>query len=151
MPEPLIHLTVAAVVERQNRFLLVEERVDGQLCINQPAGHIDAPETAIEAVIRETLEETGYALEVTGFLGISTFSPSPLHTYYRLTFVGTVASEPVSTQLDKDIIRAVWLTEGELKQRPDLRSPLVLRDIARYRSGLVFPLSLFADTHLSHD
>ena len=138
------HVTVATIVERDNRFLLVYENSDGDKVYNQPAGHLDPNETLLEAAVRETREETGWIVEPTHVLGVSQYL-SPLNglTYLRTTFIARAIAPLVDAVLDTDIIEAVWLTYEEILARRDqLRSPLVLRDIEQYLAGVRYPLSL---------
>ena len=145
-PEPAIHLTVATLVVNQTRFLMVEEVIDGQIWINQPAGHVEPGEHPADSAIRETREETGYAIELTGFLGISTLITPNQSCYYRLTFIGRAIGEPGTEPLDTGILRALWLTADEIRALPNPRSPLVTQDIERFSRGEHFPLSMLAAT-----
>ncbi len=142
------HVTVATVVERDNRFLLVYEESDGQRVYNQPAGHLDAHESLMQAAVRETLEETGWQVELTHVLGLSQYvSPVNGFTYVRTTFAAKALAALPQAVLDAEIIEPVWLTYEEiLARKAELRSPLVLQDIERYRSGVRFPLA-FIYTH----
>ncbi len=126
--------------------MLVEEVIDGKPCINQPAGHVDPGEHPADAAVRETLEETGYRVQLTHFLGISVLDTPNAGTYYRLSFVAEVIEQLKDAVLDQGILRAVWKTADEIEQMNNLRSPLVRDDIARFRRGQRFPLSLLADT-----
>ncbi|HMU66621.1 MAG TPA: NUDIX hydrolase [Cellvibrionaceae bacterium] len=138
------HVTVATVVEQNGKFLLVHEQSDGRAVYNQPAGHWDEHETLFEAARRETLEETGWVVELSYLLGISHYiSPINGFTYLRITFVATPLEQIAEAKLDADIIEAVWLSLDEIQTRQThLRSPLVLNDINRYLRGEQFPLSL---------
>ncbi len=120
---------VAAVVERDGRFLFVEEEADGRAVFNQPAGHLDAGETLLDAVRRETLEESAWHIEPTGLIGVYLMQPpeSPI-TYLRFCFRATAIRHEPGRTLDKEIIRAVWFTPEELRaEQARHRSPLVLR------------------------
>ena len=138
------HVTVATIVERDNRFLLVYENSDGDKVYNQPAGHLDPNETLLEAAVRETREETGWIVKPTHVLGVSQYlSPLNGFTYLRTTFIAQAITPLADAVLDTDIIEAVWLTYEEILNRRDqLRSPLVLRDIEQYLAGVRYPLSL---------
>ena len=141
------HITVAAVIEREGRFLLVEERSGDEIVYNQPAGHLEMGENLLEAVERETLEETAWRFRPTAILGIYHWaSPKNQVTYLRFCFTGEgVAHHPDQT-LDSDIIRTWWLTRDEVIDRtPQLRSPLVLRCIDDYLAGKRYPLALYTD------
>lgn len=138
------HVTVATIIERDNRFLMVYEEADGKKVYNQPAGHLDPDETLQEAAIRETLEETGWTVKLTGVVGVNLYTaPSNGITYFRTTFIGEVMSHDAERKLDTGIIEAVWLTYDELVARKDqLRSPMTLQIIDDYRSGRRFPLEV---------
>ena len=124
-------VTVAAVVRRQDRFLMVEECPNGQPVINQPAGHLEFGESLIEAVCREVLEETACAFEPTGLIGIYQWTlPTTDCTYLRFCFVGDVSEPLAGHTLDPDIRATHWMTRIEIESgRLPLRSPLVLRCI----------------------
>ncbi len=141
------HLTVAAVIESKQRFLLVEEKSDGLIVFNQPAGHWDEGETLIEAVIRETLEESAWHFQPEAIVGLYQYT-SPLNniTYLRINFCGPALSHEPDQKLDTDILRTVWLTRNDIAQLENLRSPMVLRCIDDYLAGTRYPLSLI--THL---
>jgi 8-oxo-dGTP pyrophosphatase MutT (NUDIX family) len=134
-------VTVAALVEREGRFLIVEERIRGRLVLNQPAGHLEANETLLQAVARETLEETAWHLTPLALLGVYLW-PSPRgHTTLRFAFIGEVDRFEAERTLDPPVIAAHWLTLGELeRRRQQLRTPLVLRCIGDYLSGRRLPL-----------
>lgn len=138
------HVTVATIVERDNRFLLVYEESDGSKVYNQPAGHLEPGETLAEAAIRETLEETGWAVELTGVVGVNLYTaPSNGVTYFRTTFIADAVSHDPTRTLDTGIIEAVWLTYEELVERKNqLRSPMTLQIIEDYRAGRRFPLGV---------
>ncbi len=147
-----IHLTVAAVIERGGRFLCVEERVDGALRVNQPAGHLEPGESLTEAVVRETLEETAYAFEPVALLGIYRWRhPQRRITYVRVAFVGRVGATPTERALDEGIERALWLTAEEVRaRRAEHRSPLVMRCVDDHIAGHRFALTLLADVTEDH-
>ena len=135
------HATVAVVVPHGDAFLVVKEHSEGAVVLNQPAGHIEENESVFEAACREALEETGYRVELTGFLGLYIFrSPRNGATYHRYAFIGE-AVEKVSEELDEGIIEPHWLTEGQLvESEAMLRSPLVLECVRDYKSGRRLPL-----------
>lgn len=137
-------LTVAAIVERNGRFLMVEERVDGRTVLNQPAGHVEYGESFLDAVVRETREETGWRLIPTALVGLYLWRvPASTTQILRLCFCGDVDDHDSERELDDGIIAAHWLDERTLAAREDeLRSPLVLRGIADYRGGHRHPLDL---------
>ncbi|MGB1580199.1 MAG: NUDIX hydrolase [Nevskiales bacterium] len=140
-------LTVAAIAERDGRFLMVEEKVEGQLVFNQPAGHLDESETLLEAVVRETLEETGWRVEPLAVSGLYLWkSPRRGTTILRTSFVVEPLSELEDAVLDEGIERAVWLSREEIAASSRLRSDFVLRSIDDYLSGQRLPLDIV--THL---
>lgn len=137
------HATVATVIAKGDRFLLVHENTDAGQVYNQPAGHLDPNETLIEAAVRETREETGWHVEIKALLAISLYKAPNGRTYLRTSFVATPLEPIANAALDKEIIEAVWLTYDEILQRKmQLRSPLVLSDIDRFRRGETYPLEL---------
>ncbi|WP_111496470.1 MULTISPECIES: NUDIX hydrolase [Marinobacter] len=140
------HATVAVVTEKDGRFLMVEERSNGLVVFNQPAGHVEENETILEAACREALEETGWQVEPRHFLGLYTYqAPATGKTYYRMCFVAEALTHETD-ELDDDIIAAHWLTYEELKEQSEkLRSPLVMRCIEDYLAGRRFPLSVIID------
>jgi 8-oxo-dGTP pyrophosphatase MutT (NUDIX family) len=137
-------LTVAAVVERDGRFLLVEERVGPQLVFNQPAGHVERGEQLVAAVIRETLEETAWDFRPDALVGIYFWDvPEKRRSFLRFAFAGQVTSHDKTRRLDRGIARAVWLTHEQIVElTPRLRSPMVLRCIEDYLKGQRYPLDL---------
>lgn len=138
------HVTVATIIEQDNRYLMVYEEADGKNVYNQPAGHLDPNETLKEAAIRETLEETGWTIALTGVVGVNLYTaPSNGITYFRTTFIGKALSQDTNRPLDTGIIEAVWLSYEELVARKDqLRSPMTLQIIEEYRAGRRFPLEV---------
>lgn len=139
------HVTVATVVEKDGTFLLVEEHTEGVThpVYNQPAGHVEADETLIQAAVRETLEETGWQVEITNLLGIYTYTPPmfPDRTYYRFCFWAKPIQD-TKQALDQDIIQAVWLSLDQLKESARARSPLVIKALEDAHKGQKFPLNL---------
>lgn len=138
------HVTVAAIVERENRFLLVEEKISGSLVINQPAGHLEEGESLVDAVRRETIEETGWAFLPRSLVGIHLWRhPGFSTTFLRVSFAGDCTDYNSSRELDRGIVKTLWLTRNELEvQKHRLRSPMVLRCIDDYLEGQNYPLSL---------
>jgi len=141
------HVTVAAVIESGARFLLVQERVDSRSVFNQPAGHLEDGESLIEAVVRETLEETAWQFDPESIIGLYRWRhPGKARTYLRVAFAGSGVSVDEPSPLDPDIERVVWMNAMELRRESArLRSPMVLRTVEDYLSGSHFPLSLLAD------
>lgn len=140
-------ITVAAVIERDGRYLLVEERSGEHTVYNQPAGHLEAGETLLQAAARETWEETAWRFHPTALLGIYQWTGHDNGvTYLRFCFSGECGEHDPRQPLDDGIIRACWLTHDEvLACRDRHRSPLVLRCIDDFRAGRRFPLSLYTD------
>lgn len=144
---PSIDVTVAAVIEHDARFLMVEERANGKVVYNQPAGHLEPNESLLDAVIRETREETGYRFEPRYLLGIYLWRAETGKSYLRVTFTGGFVPPPAPARLDDGIIAVHWLGRDRLLGLAgQLRSPMVMRCIDDYRAGLRFPLESL--THL---
>ena|SRR5690554_3820060 len=141
------HITVACVVEDQQRFLMVEELSQGQLVLNQPAGHLEPGESLVQAAVRETFEETGWQVEPTHVLGISRYVAEHSGVvYYRTSFIAKAIKHYPDSPLDTGILRAVWMSYEELQQQKSrMRSPLVLKNIEKYLAGKHYPLSLIDD------
>lgn len=142
------HATVAAIVEENGKFLLIEEETDRGNRFNQPAGHLEDNETLLEAVIRETQEESAYAFSPTALLGIYHWKHEHNDTtYLRFAYIGTVSNHQPTQALDKGIIRSVWMDIAEIHEKSMLmRSPQVLTCFEDYLAGKAFPLE--AVTHL---
>ena len=140
------HVTVATVVEKDGKFLFVEEHTEGvtHTVFNQPAGHVECNETIIQAAIRETMEETGHVVEVDALLGIYTYTPPmfPDRTYYRFCFLAHVLECFPDAQLDTGIVGPKWMTLNELQESARARSPLVIKAVKDAMSGQKYPLSL---------
>lgn len=147
------HVTVAAVAQRHSQFLFVEERVGGELVINQPAGHLDPGENLIEAVVRETLEETAWHFEPEALVGIYLWrQPQNGATFLRFSFAGRVSGHDSSLDLDDGIERALWLTRDQIiSQQPRLRSPMVLRGVDDFLAGQRIPLAVLESLDLATD
>ena len=138
------NVTVAAVVERDGRFLLVEEETVDGLRFNQPAGHLEPNESLVEGSARETLEETAHPFSPNFLIGIYQWSrPDGEITYLRFAFGGEVGECIAGLALDAGIVRAVWLTREEIAGcRSRHRSPLVMQCVEDYLSGRRAPLEL---------
>lgn len=138
------HVTVAAVLEREGRFLFVEERVRGRLVINQPAGHLDEGESLLEAVRRETLEETAWHMEPTAVVGLYQYRGRDNGaTFLRVCFAGRLLERDDGRELDDGILRTLWLEPGELDDlHARLRSPMVTRCVTDFLDGRRHPLEL---------
>jgi 8-oxo-dGTP pyrophosphatase MutT (NUDIX family) len=138
--------TVACLAERDGRFLLVEETIGGHTVINQPAGHLEEGESLVQAVIRETLEETGWVFEPQALVGIYRWrSPGENLTFLRYCFTGVCTAHDPDHPLDPQIDRAVWLSVEELRGMEHLRSPMVMRCIDDYLAGSRHSLDLLVD------
>jgi ADP-ribose pyrophosphatase YjhB (NUDIX family) len=138
------HVTVAAVVQRDGKFLLVEEETESGLAFNQPAGHLEEGESLVDAVVRETLEETAYHFKPTHLVGIYNWQhPTKGITYLRFAFAGELRGYEAGRQLDEGIIGARWLTLDEVQAtQARHRSPLILRCIEDGLAGKAYPLDL---------
>ncbi|WP_136477166.1 NUDIX hydrolase [Pseudomonas sp. DG56-2] len=141
------HITVATIVEDQGRFLMVEEFKAGKHVFNQPAGHLEANESLLDAARRETLEESAWEVELTGIVGIYLYTaPSNGVTYQRVCFAARPLKHHPQRPLDSDIVRAVWLSRDELLAMPERwRSELVPRCIDDYLAGPLHSLTLIRD------
>lgn len=143
-------VTVAAVIERGGRFLLVEEETEDGLRLNQPAGHLDPGESLVHAVIRETLEETAYTFVPTALLGcymgrwhtVATAARAGSDTtYVRFAFAGELGQPDDGRQLDTGIVRTIWMTAEEIRACPERhRTPLLQVCINDYLAGKRFAL-----------
>lgn len=140
------HVTVACVVARGERYLMVEEEIDGRLVYNQPAGHLDDDESLLRAAARETLEETGWTVQVEHFLGVHQWrSTEHGEGVVRFSFAARALAHDPHRPLDKGIRRAVWLTRAEIAALGDrLRSPMVLLSIDAWLAGRRLPLDLLS-------
>lgn len=138
------NVTVASVIERDGRFLVVEEETADGLRFNQPAGHLEAGESLVEAAARETLEETAHRFVPEYVVGIYQWPvPQGEITYLRFTFGGTAGAEETGRELDAGIVRALWLTRDELLEcRARHRNPLVLQCVDDWIAGRRYALDL---------
>ncbi|MGK0674002.1 MAG: NUDIX hydrolase [Halothiobacillaceae bacterium] len=138
------HVTVAAVLEQDGRFLLVEERVDGEIRLNQPAGHLEEGESLIEAVVRETMEEAGMVFRPTHLVGLYQWrAPKNGVTYLRAAFGGKLEHIIAHAVLDEGVIGPLWLTLDEVRARAaQHRSPLVMACIEDHLAGRRHALDL---------
>jgi phosphatase NudJ len=140
-------VTVAAIIEREGRFLLVEEETSGGLRLNNPAGHLDPGESPAEGCAREALEESGWHFRPTHLVGIylSRFvkkADGEDITYLRFAFCGELGAHEPERPLDEGIVRTVWMTADELRASAERhRSPLLLRCLEDYLAGVRLPLS----------
>lgn len=137
-------LTVAAVAERRDRFLMIEEMVRGQAVLNQPAGHVEPGESLVQTVARESLEEAGWIFVPEFITGIYLWTDSEAQrSFLRVVFCGQLASHLPDRKLDAGILRTLWLSRDELAAHPEkLRNPMVLRSIDDYLAGHRLPADL---------
>ncbi len=142
-----IDVTVAAIVERNGRFLMVEEETAQGVVFNQPAGHLEPGESLIEAVVRETLEETGYDFTPEALLGFYRWAHVGTSvTFLRVAFFGSAKDPADRVTLDEGILATHWLTRGQLAAQPArLRSPMVTRCIDDYLGGQRLDLDCLVD------
>ena len=138
-------VTVAAVIERDGKFLLVQERIEGRLVLNQPAGHLDPGESLVAACRREVLEETAHRFEPTGLVGIYRWYYAPKDvTFLRFCFKGKLEGGE-RRPLDKEIVALHWLTRAELeKRKAEHRSPLVQKCVDDFLAGRHYPLEVLS-------
>ena len=138
-------VTVAAVIEREGRFLMVEEEYDGARVLNQPAGHLDPGESLVHACAREVLEETAHRFTPQSLVGIYRWYYAPRDlTFLRFTFSGRLEGVEQGRALDKEIIAAHWYSRDELLAKKAMhRTPLVLACIDDYLAGKRYPLDVF--------
>ena len=137
-------VTVATVVVRDGRLLCVEERANGHLVINQPAGHLEPDESLLEAAIRETREETGWNVRITHVVGAYQWKATETGRHYlRFAFAAEPLDEIPGAALDEGIVRTLWLTPQELQaEQARHRSPLVWRVVMDHLAGQRSPLSM---------
>ena len=136
-------VTVATVVVRDGKLLCVEERANGALVINQPAGHLEPDESLIEAAVRETREETGWNVRVTHLVGAYQWKAETGRHYLRFAFGGRVGEEVPGFELDDGIVRAVWMSPEEIRATADRhRSPLIVQCVDDWLAGRRYDLDL---------
>lgn len=138
------HATVAAIIERDNKFLMVEELIHGERVFNQPAGHLDPDESLIDAVIRETQEESAWQFIPEAVTGIYLWKhPDNGETFLRVAVCGSCINHDAQQVLDDGILNTVWKSREELVQDTHiLRSPMVINCIDDYLSGKRYPLDM---------
>ena len=139
-------VTVATIVVRDGRFLMVEETVGGQIVLNQPAGHLEPDESVLAAAVRETMEETAWEVKLTAFIGAYQWkAPETGRHYLRMAFAADPVAHLPERALDDGIVQALWLTPEELlSEQARHRSPLVWRVLEDYLAGQRHPLSLLS-------
>lgn len=147
------NVTVAAIIEKEGRYLLVEELTREGLRLNNPAGHLDPFESPAEGCAREALEETAHTFQPTALVGVylSRFQRPATQediTYLRLAFCGEIGEQQAGRSLDEGIVRTVWMTLDEVRASADRhRSPLVLRCVEDHLAGQRYPLEMiYTDT-----
>lgn len=139
-------LTVAAIVEQQGRFLMVEESIEGRSTLNQPAGHVEDGESILDAVVRETREETAWEFHPESLVGLYRWVHPNGETFLRAAFYGDAVKHDPHLALDPDIDAVCWMDMAELQQAEQrFRSPLVMRCLQDYLAGHRYPLSLLQD------
>jgi ADP-ribose pyrophosphatase YjhB (NUDIX family) len=141
-------VTVAAIIERDGKFLLVEEMQDGRRVLNQPAGHLDPEETLIDACAREVLEETAHRFVPSAMVGIYRWHYKPAEvTYLRFCFAGKILGVE-QRALDRDIRALHWLTPAELRSKASMhRSPLVQQCLDDFLAGCNFPIEVLSRSY----
>ena len=145
-----LDLTVAAIAEADGRFLFVQERVARRVVLNQPAGHVEPSESLIEAVIRETREETGRRFTPQSVTGIYQWQGPAGRMILRVAFAGRVDEPLPGASLDRAIIRTLWLDRGQLAARlAEHRSPLVPLCVDDYLRGARHPLEMLSHVPLA--
>lgn len=136
-------VTVACIVPRGDRFLLVEEDVRGERVLNQPAGHLEPNESLPTAALRETREETGWDVRLTALVGIYQWANAD-GAFLRFTFAAQPLRHDPARTLDAGIIRTLWMTRTEIAASQRLRSPMVLRGVEDFLAGQHVPLDTLA-------
>ena len=138
------HVTVAAIVERNGKFLMVEEETDDGIRFNQPAGHLESGETLTEAIVREAMEETGHMFVPRFLVGVYHWNhPTKNITYLRFTFSGETVRYNSDGVLDAGILGVHWLTFDEIRARgTQHRSPMVLSCLEDWQAGRCYPMEL---------
>ena len=142
------HITVAAIIEQDGKYLMIKEKANGLEVYNQPAGHWEVDETLEEAVIRETLEETAWDFTPASLTGIYRWKhPEKEEVYLRIAFSGSADTHHQNQPLDDGIIEALWMTREEIESLPEIerRSALVLKSIEDYENGRRCDLSILSD------
>lgn len=137
-------VTVATVVVRDGRLLVVEERAHGRLVLNQPAGHLEPDETLQQAALRETREETGWDVRLTAFVGAYQWKAEETGRHYlRFAFAAEPVHHDPARPLDEGIVGTHWFTPAELQQaQPRHRSPLVWTVVQDFLGGRRYPLDM---------
>jgi len=138
------HVTVACIVQAEGELLVVEERVKGRATWNQPAGHLEADETLLEAARRELREETGFECALDYFLGVQQWIAPDNTPFVRFLFGVDLPQKRATAPQDSDIDRCWWLTPEQIIAADNLRSPLVAESVRLWQQGARYPLHLIA-------
>ena len=136
------HVTVACVVHAQGKFLVVEESINGKALWNQPAGHLEANETLLQAAKRELWEETGIHADPQHFIRMHQWIAPDKTPFLRFLFAVELSETCATEPHDDDIDRCLWVTADEILNAPNLRSPLVAESIRCWQSGARLPLDV---------
>ncbi len=140
-------LTVSAVVEKDGKFLIVEERSSGKVVINQPGGHIEAGETPEQATEREALEESGCSIQVSGLLGVYLWiHPQSRQNFLRIAYTAELLKVHPDSKLDDGVCAVHWYSINDIQRRlKDLRTPMVLRSVEDFLAGHRQPETVLAN------
>ncbi|GLR09644.1 NUDIX hydrolase [Mixta theicola] len=136
------HVTVACIVQAEGELLVVEETINGKATWNQPAGHLEADESLLQAASRELYEETGIQAEMTSFLGVQQWTAPDNTPFIRFLFALDLPERLETRPQDSDIDRCWWLPPPQILAATHLRSPLVAESVRIWQSGVRYPLSL---------
>ena len=141
------HVTVAAICEKDGEFLMVEEHstTNSHTVLNQPAGHVEKDESIVDAVVRETLEETCWQFTPESLIGLYRWVTPHGKTYLRYTFCGTALGFDQASTRDPEIVDSHWMSINEIRNSSNLRSPLVISCLDDYLNGIRYPLELIRD------
>lgn len=138
-------VVVASIIERHGKYLMVEEEIDGIQVISQPSGHVEANEEIIQAIQRETLEETAWRFKPSALVSIAhLLNPDTNRIFIRFTFAGDLIEKVQGYEIDPDIHATKWMTYEEIKfkQQPHWRNALVTQSLDAYRAGYRYPLAI---------
>lgn len=140
-------LTVSAIVEKDGKFLMIEERSSGKVVVNQPGGHIEAGETPEQATEREALEESGCSIQVNGLLGVYLWiHPQTRQNFLRIAYTADLLETHVQQELDAGVCAVHWYTINDIQRRiKDLRTPMVLRSVEDFLAGRRQPETVLAN------
>jgi len=137
------NVTVAAIATSNNRFLLVEEKIDGMTLFNQPAGHLEPDESLLDAIVREVQEETAWQFKPKALVGIYLFPGPGEISYLRFCFNGSCGDFNKQQKLDEGIVRAVWMSRDEIAAcKTRHRSSMVMQCVDDYLAGKRYPLEI---------